>query len=99
MAGRRLDHSDDLIPAARRQLTVHSPAVRFVAAPAAALPHTRLTLNGGMRMGKGKRHSVISDMNAMNFDDMSTMTDQEREKMQMSQTAPGKKSARPKKAM
>jgi len=50
-------------------------------------------------MGKGKRHSVIGDMNAMNFDDMGEVTSQEQEKMRMSPAAPSKKSTRPKKAM
>ena len=50
-------------------------------------------------MAKDKRHSIGSDMNALNLNDASALTDQEREQLQMSTTAAGKKSSKRKKAM
>lgn len=50
-------------------------------------------------MAKDKRRTMSTDLNDINLNDTNALTDEERAKLQMSQTDPVTKSARRKKAM
>jgi hypothetical protein len=77
LAGSGLDYCLDTLFAPRRQL-----AVKNSAAPFRPGRHTGSTLNGGFCMAKDKRHPMSTDMNDIDLNTTSALTDEERENLQ-----------------